>query len=959
MAQPAPNNSIFDGLNESQRRAVTSAADTVAILAGPGSGKTQTLTARVVWLIDHVGYHPQDIVVATFTVKAAREMKERIGKSLGDGRETKIILGTFHSIARRYLAAYGRLIGLNEKFGIADDSDSRAIIVRICKRLQLQVDPAHARAWISKKKAKGTEMPSRVVKKEPKKTPQLEELETCYREYQKHLESSNLLDYDDLLVRCAELLRKFPACVSNIQAVLVDEYQDTNGIQYDLMKLFAQQHRRITIVGDPDQSIYGWRSAEIGNLWKLLREFRATEEVSLEQNYRSSEFILNLSLQVIEQDTKRYKKSLKPVHNKGTRPVLRRLISPDAEADWIISEIRRIIMMSGSMITHNDVAILIRSAYLSRHIESSLGKAGISYRMVGGLKFYERAEIKTIIDYLRVIHQPENNDALARILNVPRRGVGDITIRGLLEEAETSGMSVWRRISQVDGPNDTPIGLVQIIEQLLSSLDFQRHLQTVHPEDHEQRWANVQEFVALAGDFVKELELKGDESLPEIEGIEQAKEVDVLPRFLANVALATDAQTGDDDQDSKPRVTISTIHAAKGLEWPVVFVPAVYDGSIPHSRSDDIDEERRLLYVAMTRAQSLLYLSYPVRPSSEANQNNEMSPFVSSISRSFAEKGPCLDRHVMKEIAKVLGRELPSDEKIFGALPPGFSTEDNLFPVDPEHVRGLQWDGQGDVFNGPRAKRPRIHGPGMGKAAEEERPWQKDYLTTMEQASKFTISNLPGFISASAHQAALVAANAAAEAKRKEERAQKLRLPQQKSIMAFVKTGSEPAPPPAALASAGQTAPAGNAFSKKSSPGFQQLVAKQPQPVIQPDLASHKLGPKKMPTRPTVGHSTNDGSKGKAYPCFSSSPPRPDSEQNGNGISEAADDDEDDGPPPQPTRAAACLHATTCTTVPKGLGSSVFRRPAGLGRDSITPIEKLKKPFKPLTINKPGRGGKM
>ena len=993
MAQPAPNNSIFDSLNESQRRAVTSAADTVAILAGPGSGKTQTLTARVVWLINHVGYHPQDIVVATFTVKAAREMKERIGKYLGDGRETKIILGTFHSIARRYLAAYGRHIGLNEKFGIADDSDSRAIIARICKRLQLQVDHAHARAWISKKKAKGTETPSRVVKKEPKKTPELEELETCYREYQKHLETSNLLDYDDLLVRCVELLRKFPACVSNIQAVLIDEYQDTNGIQYDLMKLFAQQQQRITIVGDPDQSIYGWRSAEIGNLWKLLREFRATEEISLEQNYRSSEFILNLSLQVIEQDTKRYKKSLKTVHNKGTRPVLRRLISPDAEADWIISEMRRIIMMSGSMITHNDVAILLRSAYLSRHIESSLGKAGISYRMVGGLKFYERPEIKTIIDYLRVINQPENNDALARILNVPRRGVGDVTIRGLLEEAETSGMSVWtvltkhcrgertaktkimkpteqriattlirplesirRRISQVDGPNGTPFGLVQTIEHLLSSLDFQRHLQTVHPEDHEQRWANVQEFVALARDFVRELELEGDESLPEIEGIEQAKEVDVLPRFLANVALASDAQTGDGNQDNKPRVTISTIHAAKGLEWPVVFVPAVYDGSIPHSRSEDIDEERRLLYVAMTRAQSLLYLSYPVRPSSESHQNNALSPFVSPISRSFAEKGPCFDRHIMKEIAKVLGRELPSDEKIFKALPPGFCTEDNLFPVDPEHMRGLQWDGQGDVSNGPRAKRPRIHGPGMGQAAGAERPWQKDYLTTMEQASNFTVSTLPGFVSASAHQAALVAANAAAEAKRKEERAQKLRPPQQKSIMTFVKTGSGPAPHPAASTSAGQPTPAGNAFSRKPSSGFEQLVTKPPQLAIQPDLANRKLGPKKMPTRPIVGPSTSDGPKGKAYPCFSSSPPRPDSEHDGNGTTKAPSD-EDDGPPLQPTRAAACLHATTCTSMSKGLGN-VFRRPAGLGRDSITPIEKLRKPFKPLTISKPGGGGK-
>ncbi|KAF6840954.1 ATP-dependent DNA helicase srs2 [Colletotrichum plurivorum] len=215
-------------------------AATVAILAGPGSGKTHTLTSRVVWLVDNTGYAPQDVVVATFTVKAAREMKERIGRALGGGREKKIVLGTFHSIARRYLAAYGRRIGL--------DGSGR--------------DPPESR-----------------------------DLETCYREYQSHLERSNLLDYDDLLTRCVELLQKHPSCVANVQAVLIDEYQDTNGIQYELMRLFAQARERITIVGDPDQSIYGWRSAEIKNLYRLLRDYPDAEEVSLEENYRSSQAI--------------------------------------------------------------------------------------------------------------------------------------------------------------------------------------------------------------------------------------------------------------------------------------------------------------------------------------------------------------------------------------------------------------------------------------------------------------------------------------------------------------------------------------------------------------------------------------------------------------------------------------------------------------------------------------------
>lgn len=374
--------SLLSTLNKAQTRAVTSNASTVAILAGPGSGKTHTLTSRVVWLVDHVGYQPCDVLVATFTVKAAREMKERIGKALGGGRERKIVLGTFHSIARRYLATYGQRIGLDPKFAIADDSDSRGIITRICKRLDAKIDPPAAKAWISKKKARGTVGDAPTQSKAAKDV-ESKAFMTCYAEYQQHLERSNLLDYDDLLVRCVELLRQYPSCVSNIQSVLIDEYQDTNGVQYELMRLFAQQRRRVTIVGDPDQSIYGWRSAEIKNLFRFLRDFRGTEEISLEENYRSSSSILDVSLRVIQQDKDRYEKVLLPVHKKGTRPVLRRLKNQMDEAAWIVSEIKRAKAMSGGMIKDDDVAILLRSAALSRHVESALGRSGIPYKMIG------------------------------------------------------------------------------------------------------------------------------------------------------------------------------------------------------------------------------------------------------------------------------------------------------------------------------------------------------------------------------------------------------------------------------------------------------------------------------------------------------------------------------------------------------------------------------------------------
>lgn len=383
-ATPANDSAFLQKLNAAQRQAVTSTADTLAILAGPGSGKTHTLTARVTWLVENAGYWPCNVVVATFTVKAAREMKERIGKALGEERAKKIVLGTFHSIARRYLVVYGDRIGLDKKFAIADDADTRAIIKRICKRLGLQhLDPPQVKGWISKRKVKlpGDE-PASAGKKFPP-TQRDDELQKVYDEYEEHLRRSNLLDYDDLLVRGVELLQKHPSCVRNVQAVLVDEYQDTNGIQYELTKLLASARHRITIVGDPDQSIYGWRSAEIRNLHRLYDQYRGTVTVPLEENYRSSRAILDASLEIIQQDEKRPKKVLKATHHTGTKPVFRTLGSAQEEGEWVVGEIRRAMAMAGGMLKHDDIAVLIRSAFLSRNIESALGKAGIPYRMVG------------------------------------------------------------------------------------------------------------------------------------------------------------------------------------------------------------------------------------------------------------------------------------------------------------------------------------------------------------------------------------------------------------------------------------------------------------------------------------------------------------------------------------------------------------------------------------------------
>lgn len=987
MSTAQAENPILRSLNAAQRRAVTSNASTVAILAGPGSGKTHTLTSRVVWMVQQTEYQPSDIVVATFTVKAAREMKERIGKVLGPECERKIVLGTFHSIARRYLSAYGKQVGLDPKFGIADDGDSRAIIQRICKRHDFNIDPAFARSWISKKKAKGHVTEAASNKKQPE-NPSLNE---CYREYQEHLERSNLLDYDDLLVRCVELLRAYPACVSNIQSVLIDEYQDTNGIQYDLMKLFAQARQRITIVGDPDQSIYGWRSAEIRNLYRLLRDYPETDEISLEENYRSSQSILDVSLTVIQQDKKRYQKVLLPVHTKGARPVLRKLKSSAAEGDWIVSEIKRAVMMFGDMLTYEDVAILLRSASLSRHIESALGKAGLAYRMIGGHKFYERKEIKILLDYLRAVYQPDNNDAIARIINVPRRGIGDTTVKRLIEEAEQQKISLWlllkkhcqgsrkattkilpkmeqklntelmRLISNLQNQaqqitEDTQHSLVSLIEKLLSQLDFKQYLESEYPEDHEQRWQNVQEFLSLANDFVRDLAKADDDLLPEIENVDQVKDDSILGRFLANVALASDAQKTNEGGEKKSVITISTIHAAKGLEWPMVFVPAVYAGSIPHSRAEDLDEERRLLYVAMTRAQVLLYLSCPLYGSQGMGTKVELSPFVSPFaSKAFAKQGASFNRPILEGVAKILGRDAPSEKAIFDKIPVMFSPEDNLFPVDPIDTRDAEGvDGsEGYRPKGPKRQRVNSQGHGNGEEAAEERPWQKEYSTTMEQASNFTMASLPGFVSAGTHQNALSTAAAAAAAEAEKAAAAKKavklgtsrRKADQTSLLGFVTTASKKPAAPAGGFRGPDMSMARYQLAASRSAARLTTEAKTPElpklPDVDPSLAKHKLASGNALNRPNSIKQEDAGSK-KRYHSFSSSPPRPTETKE---VKEEQIATEDVSVPDRP---ASSFHRTTFVSATARGG---VRRPVGMGPPPG--MDRLRKPFKPLTITRP------
>ncbi|KAI8938710.1 hypothetical protein NX059_004576 [Plenodomus lindquistii] len=742
---------LLEGLNDAQKSAVTSPANVVQVLAPPGSGKTKTLTARVAYHINHERLQPWNIIVCTFTIKAAKEMKERIKGFVGDKLEAKLILGTFHSVARRFLSRYGQEIGIDKNFGIADTSDSTSILKRIIKRYDYTVEPGHARSRISKLKAKGV---SADDFRKTSKNVNDNEFAQVYSSYEEHLNAANLLDYDDLLVRCVELLKKSPSCVSTIQAVLIDEYQDTNTIQYELMQLLAQRTRRITIVGDPDQSIYSFRSAEIENLHRMRADYPESIVINLENNYRSSGRIISSAKAVIEQDENRPQKPLTATHGVGEQPTLRHLANAHTEAKWIVEEIQRSKTLTAGLLEYNDYAILLRSSQLSLQIERALGQAGIPYRMVAGTKFFDRAEIRIVLDYLRVISQPDHNDAVARVINVPTRKVGEVTIKALLEEAETRKVTLWSLVldtaqgrrkpeSKVSAQAQKGIeqfvniiltsrlklmpgegedcNLLDLINHVLQKIAFPAYLRQTYKENWEDRWANVEELVAQATQMATAVangEEISDDALPVVEDIEQREDTaaDILSKFLANVTLSSAA---DQEGSELNQVTISTIHAAKGLEWPIVFLPAMYDGSIPHSRAEDHDEERRLLYVGMTRAQGLLYLSCPVKQSGQ--ETTTLSKFVSDrkIQKLFSNRGPDLafKRSTIPDLARILRRPCPEPADIIATHALLERLEDDQYPATREEIEddssrwGVSHDDRFDDLAMPSSKRRKFDNP--------------------------------------------------------------------------------------------------------------------------------------------------------------------------------------------------------------------------------------------------------
>lgn len=568
-------------------------------------------------------------------------------------------------------------------------------------------------------------------------------------------------------------------------------------------------------------------------------------------------------------------------------------------------------------------------------------------------------EIKILLDYLRVIYQPENNEALSRIVNVPRRGVGAFTLKTLLEEAESEKISLWALLTRhcrgqrqakanlkkaenklnkellglVDGiraqtdkdgekgdaqpAKKKSLTLIQIIESLLARLSFKEYIERTYGADDEARWANVEEFMSLAREFMRKAgELEEEDELPEVEGEEQVKETSVLAKFLANVSLVSDADTKAED-DKKPMVTISTIHAAKGLEWPVVFIPAAYNGSLPHSRSEDVDEERRLLFVAMTRAKCLLNISYGLSGTRE-QEEQELSPFLFRVPPAcFLDKGPSYNRSLLEEMGEILGRKVPSDSDIYKNLPMGSRLEDDMFPVDPEGPSGYHdedgyggWYGGGSRGGGKRRKTFEASGnmhtgtgagsvggvggvSGVGGGA-----WHRGYATTMENASGFTMWSMPGFTTASAHQTALLAAEAAAAAAdairattaattKTMAKGKRAAVPpgQQTITSSFCRNGAAPSMPapapspyvvpprwPSGFLSAQQPPRAAAVVAAAGIPS--ELTSRRLGGVLPKIMAGHPSATAKAKTAGGFGGFSDQGRPDKHYAHFSSSPAR-------------------------------------------------------------------------------------
>ena len=613
---------VLAGLNSAQREAVETVAGPVLVLAGPGSGKTRVLTHRVAYLVKEYEVAPWQIMAVTFTNKAAREMKDRLYRLLGE-QFRKLTIGTFHAICARILRQEAEAVGISPQYVIYDSGDQLSLARQVIRSLNLDDKLFRPQAMLRYISHAKNEL---VMPEEMQAGTYREEVaKRVYERYQQSLAENGALDFDDLLMKAVELFRQNAEARIRYQRrypfILVDEWQDTNMAQYELVKLLAGDRANLFVVGDEDQSIYRFRGADYRNVARFREDYPQARVILLERNYRSSQTILDVANAVIARNVHRHPKRL--YTEKGSGPQIEVLEAYDEqeEGDMIVSEIQR--LAARGHVQLGDCAVMYRTNAQSRPIEDAFVRRGMPYKLVGATRFYERKEIKDVLAYLRLIHNPYDGVGLARIINVPPRAIGQKTVGALVRWSEEMGLPVYAALqvlAEDDGEVQTPFGtraqralqdftamlealsqarqelnLLELLDLVLERTNYGAWVQD-GTDEGQVRWENILELRTVARDYA---------DLP----VETA-----LTTFLEEVALVSDVDNLDERVDAP---TLLTLHSAKGLEFAVVFIVGVEEGLFPHSRSMDdpeqMEEERRLCYVGVTRAKERLYLIHTFR----------------------------------------------------------------------------------------------------------------------------------------------------------------------------------------------------------------------------------------------------------------------------------------------------------------------------------------------------------
>ncbi len=614
---------ILDPLNSEQRAAVTHGDGPLLILAGAGSGKTRVLTHRIAYLIRDLAVPPSAILAVTFTNKAAREMRERLDRLVGKERLAELTVGTFHAFCARLLRREGPLVGIERSFAIYDEADQRAVLRQAMSETNAS-EKIFAPGAVSNviSGAKNELRGPADLASSPKG--QLDRIAAIvWKRYDELLRENNAVDFDDLLLLGCRLFetsdRALERWQDRYQHILVDEYQDTNRAQYVLLRYLAGYRQNLAVVGDDDQSVFSWRGADVRNILDFERDYPNARVVKLEQNYRSTQRILDAAHSVVRNNAARKEKKLWTDRQGGHDLVVMQAYDESHEAELVAREIERL-QREGEAHGTRDVAILYRTNAQSRAIEDTFRAFGLAYQIVGGVSFYQRREVKDTLAYLRLIRNPQDAFALGRVVNTPPRGLGDKSRAALLAFARERELSLGDALTEAGQiPNiqkrqqEALMGfgrlmerlraeaerleLPRLIDEVVAQAGFTAYLRD-GTEEGEERWANVLELRTLAEDYA---------AIPQDEQ---------LPTFLEEIALVSDV---DEYQDAKPAATLITMHAVKGLEFPIVFLTGMEEGVFPHMRAIDsgseaeLEEERRLCYVGITRAKDRCYLTYARR----------------------------------------------------------------------------------------------------------------------------------------------------------------------------------------------------------------------------------------------------------------------------------------------------------------------------------------------------------